>query len=182
MDSVPSRSADWHHSPNDSAGKGSPRWSSTTANGAARRGSSPATNSTCHANARTTAPRSGGPRPNRTSTNTESSCGAPHLPACTPPRWPPPITASPERSPNARWLTVSPVHAWCAPAVPLRYSPSRSSIASDHSLAARRSICRSMWRPENGASPTHQMHCSARKSCTRASRSTGTTGWRHDHC
>jgi hypothetical protein len=26
------------------------------------------------------------------------------------------------------------------------------------------------------------MHCSARKSCTRASRSTGATGWRHDHC
>ena len=24
-----------------------------------------------------------------------------HLPACTPPRWPPPITASPARSPNA---------------------------------------------------------------------------------
>ncbi len=63
-----------------------------------------------HANARTTAPRSGGPRPNRASTNAESSCGAPHLPACTPPRWPPPIIASRERSPNVRWLTVSPVH------------------------------------------------------------------------
>jgi fermentation-respiration switch protein FrsA (DUF1100 family) len=43
-----------------SAGKGSPRKSSTTANGAAQRGRRPATNATCHANARTTAPRSGG--------------------------------------------------------------------------------------------------------------------------
>jgi sarcosine oxidase subunit beta len=66
--------------------------------------------------------------------------------------------------------------------VPLRFLPRPSSIASDHFLAGRRSTCRSMWRRENGASPTHQMRCSARKSCTRASRSTGTTAWRHDHC
>jgi len=67
------------------------------------------------------------------------------------------------------------------PTRPLRYLPPRSSTVSDHSLAARRSICPSTWLPENGASPTHQMHYSARKSCTRASRSTGTTGWRRDH-
>ena len=128
-----------------------------------RRGRRRATSSTSHVNARITSPRSGGPQPNRTSTNAESSCGAHLLPACTPPRWQPLITASRERSPSARWLTVLRVHAWCAPAVPWHFLRRRSSIVSDYLSAARRSICQSMWRPENGASPTHQMRCSARK-------------------
>ena len=41
MDSERSRSADWHHSPNGSAGKGSPPWSLIIANGAAQGGQQP---------------------------------------------------------------------------------------------------------------------------------------------
>jgi len=86
-------------------------------------------------------------------------------------------------SPNAPWLTVSPVHAWCVPAVPLRYF---ATAIIDRLGSPRRPradlSARQRGSGRNGASPTHQMHCSARKSCTRASRSTGTTGWRRGHC